>query len=124
VVGYVVSSDDGLDEISISSPTFIAEIRDGSLRTFTFRPEDAGYERARREDVAGGGPMENAAITMDILKGKPGPRRDIVCLNAGFAIAAVDDVTVREGIARAEESIDSGAAMKKLEDLKDFTNSI
>jgi anthranilate synthase/phosphoribosyltransferase len=124
VRGYVVSSDDGLDEISISSPTFIAEIRDGSLRTFTFKPEDAGYERARREDVAGGGPMENALITMDILKGKRGPRRDIVCLNAGFAIAAVDNITVREGIARAEESIDSGAAMKKLEDLKDFTNSV
>ncbi|PKL37817.1 MAG: bifunctional glutamine amidotransferase/anthranilate phosphoribosyltransferase [Spirochaetae bacterium HGW-Spirochaetae-1] len=122
--GYVVSSNDGLDEISISDETLIAEIRDGEVKLFTFRPEDAGYARSGINLVKGGDAVENAHIINQIFDGTRGAARDIVCLNAGFAIAAGLGTDVADGIKMAEESIGSGRAREKLIQLKEITNSI
>lgn len=122
---YVVHGLDALDEISISSPTRISEVNNGSVKTYTVQPEDFGFQRAVISDVKGGNSNENALIIRDILKGKiTGPKRDIVIINSAFALAAsgiASDPT--EGIKIASETIDSGKAYKKLEDLINFTNS-
>lgn len=122
---YVVHGLDALDEISISSPTRISEVNNGSVKTYIVQPEDFGFQRAVISDVKGGNSNENALIIRDILKGKiTGPKRDIVIINSAFALAAsgiASDPT--EGIKIASETIDSGKAYKKLEDLINFTNS-
>ena len=122
--GYVVSSDDGLDEVSISAPTVVATVNDGVVKVKKFKPEDAGYKIENLEMIKGGTAAENASIIKSVLAGEKGPRRDIICLNAGFAISACRDIKVSEGVRIAEESIDSGKALKTLERLVDFTNSV
>ena len=83
--GFVVYGMDKLDEISISAPTLVCEIRDGFYRTSTITPEQFGFQRASKEDIVGGTPVENAQLTKDILANKiQGPKRDIVCMNAGL----------------------------------------
>lgn len=121
---FVVHGDDGLDEITTTGPSRIAELRDGAVRTYQVRPEDFGMERAAAADLAGGEAEDNAAILAGILAGETGPRRDIVVLNAAAAIVAggaAEDLAA--GAAKAAEAIDSGAARQVLEDLKRVSNS-
>jgi anthranilate phosphoribosyltransferase len=84
--GFVVFGQDGFDEISLSAPTSICEIRDGFFKYFVITPEDFGMTRCKKSDLAGGAPAENAEITRRILAGEAGPRRDAVLLNAGAAV--------------------------------------
>ena len=118
VPGMVVYGQDKLHEISMSAPTSVCEIRDGWFQSYELTPEQFGYERCAKEELQGGTPEENAAITRDILQGKErGPKRQAVCLNAGASLYITGRTeTIEEGVRLAEELIDSGAAMKKLEE--------
>ena len=119
----VVYGEDGLDEITTTGKTFIAESAHGKLNSYEVIPEDFGLKRARIEDFKGGSITDNAVIVMDILKGRVGPRRDIVILNAAAAIYAADrSKSIKEAMPLACESIDSGSALKKLELLKEYSN--
>lgn len=115
---YVVHGLDRLDEVSLSEETQVTELAAGEIKTYRVQPENFGLQRAGRETIAGGTAEQNAAIIREILAGKDGPARHIVVLNAAFAIAAAGLVeTPHEGVAAANESIDSGAARGKLEQL-------
>ncbi len=119
----VVHGADGLDEISVTSETKITELREGKITTYTVRPEDYGIPRASLSDIQGGDAEENAQIILEVLRGTPGPRLDIVLMNAAAAIVASSKVeSFQEGIAMAAESIKSGKAMAKLQRLIEFTN--
>ena len=113
----IVHGSDGLDEISPESPTRICELTDGTIKTYEFFPEMVTDEVYPLSSVQGGSPAENAQITLDILRGEErGGKRAVVLLNAGAAIYAADAAkNIREGIEKAARSIDSGAALKKLE---------
>jgi anthranilate phosphoribosyltransferase len=120
---YVVHGMDGLDEITITDRTKVSEYRDGAVNDFFVHPSDFDLPVGKKEDITGGDARENAVITTETLKGKIGPRRDIVLLNAAAGLAASGKAKdLRDGIRIAAESIDSGAALKKLEELKKFTN--
>jgi len=122
---FVVHGLDPLDEISICGPTKISEIRGGEIATYQITPEDFGFKRAALADILGGDPDRNAAIAVDILDGKKGAPRDVVVLNAAFALCAASVTeTPKEGIAAAEKSIDSGAAREKLEKLRELSNRL
>ncbi len=111
----VVSSADGLDELSTSGPTHVVEVASDTLRRYVVEPEDVGLTRAAPDAIAGGTPEENAAITSAILAGEPGPPRDIALLNAGAAILAGGRAdTLAEGVAAAATAVDSGAAAQAL----------
>lgn len=113
----VVYGEDGLDEISLSSSTQICEIHDGHYTCYKITPEQFGLERCLKEELVGGTPQENAKITLDILKGQKGPKRDAVLMNAGAAIYIGGKAQdLQEGIAIARQMIDEGKALKKLED--------
>jgi len=116
---FVVHGKDGMDEISLSGPTQVSEMAGGDVRTYAITPEEFGLERTTLDALRGGTPQENAEITVRILQGERGPKRDIVRLNAGVALVAAGVVpTVEDGLARAEESMGSGAAYGKLEALR------
>jgi anthranilate phosphoribosyltransferase len=118
----VVHGLDGLDEITITGPTRVAEARDGIVRTYEVDPEEFGMRRAALADISGGDAAENAAIVREILSGKRSPRRDVVLLNAAAALVAARRVDhLADGIPVAAESIDSGAAAGKLAALASFT---
>ena len=113
----VFYGEDGLDEISLSSSTQICEIHDGHYTCYKITPEQFGFERCLKEELVGGTPQENAKITLDILKGQKGPKRDAVLMNAGAAIYIGGKAQdLQEGIAIARQMIDEGKALKKLED--------
>lgn len=116
--GMVVFGKDKLDEISMSAETAVCEIKDGWFHSYTITPEQFGYTRCSKEDLLGGTPQENAKITRAILTGEEkGPKRHAVCLNAGAALYIAGKAeTLEEGVRMAEQIIDSGAAMKKLEE--------
>jgi anthranilate phosphoribosyltransferase len=119
---YVVHGTDGLDEITITAETQIAELAGGAVSTYTISPEDFGFSRHPLSAIAGGTAQENAAIVKEVLGGKKGPQRDIVVLNAGFAIAASGIAkNPKEGVAMAQRAIDKGLAMEKLEKLAEKT---
>jgi len=121
----VVHGLDGLDEITITGPTRVAEARDGTVRTYEVDPEEFGMMRATLADIAGGDAAENAAIVRDVLSGKKSPRRDVVVLNSAAALVAagrVDHLT--DGVPLAAKSIDSGAAAAKLEALVRLTTTV
>lgn len=121
--GMVVYGMDKLDEISLSSPTKVCEIKDGSLHTYEIKPEDFGLSRCKKEDLAGGDPKENAAITLSILKGEKGAKRDAVLLNAGAALYIGEKAkSMQEGINLAARLIDSKKALKVLEDFIKVSN--
>lgn len=115
--GMVVYGQDKLDEISMSAPTTVCEIRDGWFQSYELTPEQFGYTRCDKSELVGGTPEENAAITRAILEGaERGAKRQAVCLNAGAALyIGGKAATVEEGVRMAEELIDSGAALRKLE---------
>ena len=112
----LVSSQDGLDEMSTSAPTHVVEVNGSALRTYVLSPADAGLATSGPEDVRGGTPADNAATTRAILDGQPGPRRDIAVLNAGAAIYAAGRVeSVADGVRVAAQAVDSGAARTTLD---------
>jgi anthranilate phosphoribosyltransferase len=115
VHALVANADDGLDELSIGSPTRVVEVREGGTEEWFVAPEDVGLSTARPDEVAGHSPAENAAISRRVLAGEAGPSRDLVILNAAAAIYVGGEATdLADGVHAAEESIDSGAAAKVL----------
>ena len=122
--GMVVYGQDSLDEISMCAPTSVCEIRDGKFTSYEITPEQFGYERCEKGALTGGTPAENAEITKAILKcEEKGPKRQAVCLNAGAALyIAGKAASIEEGVKLAESLIDSGAALKKLEEFVEETN--
>ena len=122
--GMVVYGQDSLDEISMCAPTSVCEIRDGKFTSYEITPEQFGYERCEKGALTGGTPADNAEITKAILKGEEkGPKRQAVCLNAGAALyIAGKAASIEEGVKLAESLIDSGAALKKLEEFVEETN--
>jgi len=114
----VVHGEDGLDEISIGGLSAICELKEGIIIDYAVAPEDFGFERASMESIVGGTAEENAAALRAVLSGEQGPKRDIVLLNAAAALVAGDRVAnLREGVLRAQESLDSGRAREKLRGL-------
>lgn len=121
--GMVVYGQDKLDEISMSAPTTICEIRDGWFKTSIITPEDFGFPRCTREDLKGGTPKENAAITLEILKGAKGAKTNAVLMNAGAALYIGGKAkTLKDGITLAQELIDSQKAFAVLQDLIRISN--
>lgn len=117
--GMVVYGTDKLDEISASSPTFICEFNQGEYKTYTITPEDFGLITCKKEDLTGGTPEENAAITLSVLKGEKEPKRNAVLLNAGAALYIGGKAeSFAEGIELAGRLIDDGSALAKLEAFK------
>ncbi len=114
--GMVVYGQDKLDEISLSSPTTVCEFKDGWMKNYVIKPEDFGLARCAKADLVGGTPQENAQITLSILKGEKGPKRDAVLMNAGAALYIGGKAQdMKEGIELAAKLIDSGAACQTLE---------
>lgn len=125
VNAMVVHGEDGLDEVSISGRTKVARYSDGEVKEFHIDPEDFGIWRHSIEHIRGGSKEENAGITVSILKGEKGPRRDIVLMNAAVAVIVsgrTEDFKTAFSI--AVDSIDSGRAMKKLEEVKRVSNAL
>jgi anthranilate phosphoribosyltransferase len=119
---FVVHGADHSDEISITGKTTVCELRDGTIRNYQIEPEDVGLERASLEAIQGGTPEKNAQILRRIFRGEAGPSRDVVLLNGAAVFMAAGKVSsLREGVQMARESIDSGQAMKKLEELVVFS---
>lgn len=122
--GMVVYGQDKLDEISMSAPTKICEFKDGWFKTYTIKPEDFGFERCTKSDLAGGTPQENAQITRDILSGAKGPKRNAVLMNAGASLYIYGKAqSLKQGIDLAAEIIDSGKALKVLDEFIEISNS-
>jgi anthranilate phosphoribosyltransferase len=121
----VVSSADGLDEMSTSGTTRVVEVDGPELRSYEVSPEDVGLPRARPEDLAGGTPDANAATTRAILDGEPGPRRDLAVLNAGAAIYVAGRAeSLEAGVREAEAAVDDGRAAARLERLVEMTREL
>jgi anthranilate phosphoribosyltransferase len=122
---FVVHGEDGLDEMTNTDKTKVSEVKGGTIITYFIEPENLGFEKARKDDLAGGNAGDNAGITMSILNGEKGPKRDIVLMNAAAALVAGDKAAdFTEGVALATNAINSGAALKKLEEVKKASNSL
>ncbi len=121
--GLVVYCQDKLDEIATCAPTTVCEVKDGYYKTDVIRPEDFGFARSSKADLIGGTPQENAKITLSILGGEKGPKRDTVLMNAGagFYIAGKTG-SISEGVKLASETVDLGRAMAKLEEFRIGSN--
>lgn len=121
--GMVVYGQDKLDEISLSAPTRVCEIKDGWFKSYVITPEKFGLKRCTKDDLRGGTPEENAKITLAILKGEKGDKRNAVLMNAGAALYIGGKAeSMEEGIALAAELIDSGKALAALEKLIEVSN--
>ncbi len=115
---------DGLDEITTSGSTSVAELKNGQIRTFEISPEDAGLPRAKSDALRGGDADYNAKALLDVLKGKPGPFRDVSILNAAAALVVAGKAKdLKEGAALAAKSIDSGEAEGRLDRLIGVSNA-
>jgi anthranilate phosphoribosyltransferase len=122
--GMVVFGQDGLDEISLSAPTSVCELRNGKFESYVLEPERLGFSRCKKEDLLGGTPAENAEITKAILSGAKGPKRDAVLLNSAAAIhIARPDISIKDGIETAAGIIDSGRASAQLERFVELSNA-
>jgi len=122
---FVVHGADGLDEISTTGESFVAEVREGVVRASAVRPEDFGVPRASVSDLVGGDRDQNAEIIRRVLSGEPGPKRDIVVVNAAAALVAGGRARdFKEGAQQAEKSIDGGAARGKLEALAELSQRL
>ena len=120
---FVVHGMDGLDEITLTTKTQISEAKGGVLSNYLLDPVEFGLALVQAKQLTGGTPQENAAMTRDILQGRKGPKRDIVCLNAAPALVAGRKATsLQDGFLLAGQAIDSGAAAEKLARLIAFTN--
>jgi anthranilate phosphoribosyltransferase len=124
VRAMVVHGLEGLDEISLCGPTKVAELRDGEVKEYVIEPEQFGLKRCRLEELHGGSPSQSAVIVRGVLDGKTGPTRDVILLNSGAALyVGASAATLQDGIRLAAESIDSGKARRKLEQLVEMTNA-
>ncbi len=120
---FVVHSEDHCDEISITGKTTVCQLKDGKIETYQIEPEMVGLKRSSLEEIQGGAPEKNANILLRVLKGEPGPPRDVVLLNTAALFVAAEKVSnLRDGVEMARESIDSGRAMQKLEEMIRFSN--
>jgi anthranilate phosphoribosyltransferase len=120
---FVVHGMDGLDEITLTERTIVSEAKSGVLSNYVLTPQEFGLRRVSPRELAGGSPQDNAKITRDVLQGRKGPMRDIVCLNAAPALVAARKAkTLQEGFRLAGDAIDSGAAAEKLARLAAFTS--
>lgn len=118
----IVHGSDGLDEITTTAKTMICEEKEGKIKNYKIIPEDFGLKKASLSDLIGGTALDNAKILLDILKGKSGPERDIVLLNAGAAIYVADKTdSIKKGVELAKESIDSKKALEKFNLLKEYS---
>lgn len=121
---FVVHGHDGLDEITTTTTTRVSELVNGGVTTYTLDPTEFGIPRSQPEDILSDSPDKNAEMTLQILNGEKGPKRDIVALNAAAAIVAGGKAAnLKEGILLASESIDSGKALEKLEGLRSMSNA-
>lgn len=119
----VVYGEDGLDEISMSAPTYVCEQRNGKYETYTINPEDYGFTLCRKDDIVGGTPQENADYAKQILSGVKGPKADAVIINAGAAIHVADpSKSIAEGIEIAKKQIENGKAIEQLKKFVELTN--
>jgi anthranilate phosphoribosyltransferase len=122
--GFVVHGKDGMDEITLTGPTRVAEINEGQVTLSTIEPEDFGLRRCLLSDLQGGDAEENAAIVRDVLAGSEGPKRDVVLLNAAYALVAAGIAeSVDAGLQKARNMIDDGLAKAKLEGLVNLTHA-
>ena len=120
----VVHAEDGLDEISIASPTRVAELKEGQVETYTLAPEQFGLQRASLDTLVIETAEDSLALIRRVLQGEAGPARDIVVLNAGAALYAADVVSsLQDGVVRAQSVLDAGLAFKKLEQLVEYTRN-
>ncbi|MBU1276282.1 MAG: anthranilate phosphoribosyltransferase [Proteobacteria bacterium] len=125
VSAFVVHGEGGLDEITITGATRMARLKDGVVDLLEITPEEVGLTRARLEDVAGGTVEQCRAHTLEVLSGRPGPRRDMVLMNAAAALVAANRAQdMAQGVALAAQVIDSGAALDKLEHLISFAKGL
>jgi anthranilate phosphoribosyltransferase len=123
--GFVVYGKDGMDEITLTQETSAAEVTSEGVRTFTIYPEEFGFKRCTIDDLRGGDATANARIVKNILNAEPGSKREIVLLNAAYALLAAERVeTVVDGIALAAEAIDSRKALSQLDKLVQLTNQV
>lgn len=121
--GFVVHGSDGMDEITLTGSTLVAEILDGAVQLQTIEPEQLGFERCQLSDLQGGDAERNAEIVRAILSGEQGPKRDVVVLNGAYAlVAAGQAASVSEGIDQLEAVLDEGYVMAKLDALVRMTN--
>ena len=121
---FVVHGSDGLDEITVTASTRIAEVRDGQVHSYEVTPEEFGLQRATLDEISGGDASHNATLIREVLAGKKSARRDIVLLNAAAALVAAGRADhVRDAVPLAAEAIDSGAALAKLQALIAFTTA-
>jgi anthranilate phosphoribosyltransferase len=122
---FVVHGEDGLDEITTTDKTRVTEWKNGKINTYFIAPDSLNIEMANKDDLTGGNAEENAKITIDILEGQKGAKRNIVLINAAAAIVAGDKASdLSEAINIAAEAIDSGAARKKLDEVKEVSNKV
>lgn len=119
----VVYGQDGLDEISMSAPTTVCEVRDGAFSSYVITPEQFGFARCKKEDLVGGTPQENAEITRQILQGVKGPKRDAVVLNSAAAVHIAKGISMEDAIKEVEDVIDSGRAMEQLKRFVELSNA-
>ena len=123
--GMVVYGKDGLDEISMSAPTKVCQIRDGWFKTYTINPEDYGFKLCDKSELVGGNPAENAEITLNILNGEQGPKTDAVVLNAAAALyIAKQDISLNEAIEQIKEVIAKKKAVEKLNEFICYSNEV
>ncbi|SFL52530.1 anthranilate phosphoribosyltransferase [Bradyrhizobium sp. NFR13] len=121
---WVVHGSDGLDEITLTGPTFVAALENGNIRSFEISPEDAGLPRTGPDSLKGGDAQENAASLQAVLDGKPSAFRDVALLNAAAALVVAGKVKdVKEGVTLGQKSLDSGAALEKLKRLVTVSNA-
>jgi anthranilate phosphoribosyltransferase len=125
VHAMVVHGEDGLDEVSVTDKTKVSRLKDSKIDNFSIAPEDFGIWRTTIDHIRGGSKEDNAAITLSILKGEQGPKRDIVLMNSAVALVVGGKTEdFREAFSIAADSIDSGMALKKLEEVKRVSNSL
>jgi anthranilate phosphoribosyltransferase len=121
---WVVHGSDGLDEITLTGPTFVAELKNGDIRSFEITPEDAGLPRAGPDALKGGDAQANAISLKAVLDGKPGAFRDVALFNAAAALIVAGKAgDLKEGVAMGQQSLDSGAALEKLKQLITVSNA-
>jgi anthranilate phosphoribosyltransferase len=121
---YVVHGSDGLDEITTSGPSYVAELNNGAVRTFELNPEELGLKKAKPESLRGGDAEANASALRSVLQGKDGAYRDIAVLNAAAALVVAGRAeNLKDGVAVAKKSIDSGDAESRLDRLVSISNS-
>ncbi|KZK80770.1 Anthranilate phosphoribosyltransferase [Pseudovibrio sp. Ad46] len=121
---WIVNGSDGMDEITTTGTTFVAELKNGNINTFTVSPEEAGLPLAKTEDLKGGDPKENAQALREVLQGAKNAYRDIVLLNSAASLIVADKVsTLTEGVQMAAQAIDQGAALSRLDKLVEASDA-